>query len=1010
MPTREEQLKAYEALQKKNIDREREEAGYSGMVQRGIEGLQSTGGAALEAAGDITGIDYLQETGEEIRVRNAYEAELAAPAGRSLGDDPVGAMVDLSAQVAPSLAVMGGSTAALAGAGFLVGGPIGAAVGGFAGLLASSFGLNLGTIKEIEESIDPESKSNLMSLVAAGGASAFDVWTGGTLTTAARETIKQGVKTGFSKSLAKEAAYQTAKETGIATGLTAGSILSTEIGATLSTGAVFDEDRIDAITENTLTGMLLAPFLAAPVSGGGQALATRAAIREMRENAQGSIHIDPETGGVTVREPNSLATMAPDVWKMRAAAVGLGRAVDSVVRAAPENSWVRRFAYNLDQTFEERAHNIGRRTVNTEAQQIRGDFHELADLHTLKYLRKRELERVEADIRAGRATREADNVRSAFNDLKERARAAGIRMGDLGPTYLPFMPSIKKIKADRQGFIDDMFDALTFEKNYSRKKMGEILKDLEDYTDQILGDGAIRVADEAQMSDKLVEALARAAEGDSSMLRRPFVDINKPGKINTNNNLEKHRFLSGVDSERLKKWEKDDVDLVDRLELYSQLATERIAYADRFGANNEKLNEMVRRAIVEGLDTGKHLSQDAVDKMFDLANLQQRLTSKTVSPEYRRNVAAAKTAMNVLTLPLATISSLQELLFLVPKTGMKPFITGGAKTLDAMGRKLARSVGKYVGVEPNKIPRSDAERQLSQMNTSMREAMVSTMARIGDSTIDPTKIDQWFFRANLLSQYTMFTRAWAQLAAIDAFKEAANTMVDSTKSSRVRRNAAQKLTDAGLDPNAVRQWVDNGAPKDVDFYRQIQAGAIDVAEDVIFHPNPVNKPAWTSHPNVGLQFLSHLKTFPLQFNNRIVLPVARRIVRNNNGIPLDQAIAMATTLGFATIGFTGIDALKTFIRDGSLDKWEEKSVREHILVSAAQIGMGGILLDPARTGSYGGSALESIAGPALSKSAATAGGAMAVLVGEKSPEDALKDVLTSLPSIAGSRQAIKDAM
>lgn len=1008
--TREEKIARLQELQRINTEAAREEAGISGRWQRGVSGFKSTLGAAKEAAGDILGNEDLQREGERSRLLNAYKAEEAAPPGRSITEDPAGAIGDFAVESAPMFGAYGAGAAAGALAGSAV--PVlGTGAGALVGLALVGMGVNLGTVKEIEEAIDPESESSVTTALAAAGATVFDVATGGEISAPAKEAMKDILKGSIKKQAAAHLAKETVKHTGIASALTAANVATTEVGATLSTGAAFDEDRLEAIVENTLVAGLITPFIAGPASVLGIHGASRSANRQMRENELGNIRIDPETGAVTIMEPNSLATKAPSTLKSFASSIGLGTAADDVVAKAAGNTVVRDFVSNLHTTFEERGFNIGKNTVNVESELIRGDIHEVAGMHDLRYMRRKDLDKLEADIRAGVKSEKADKVRSAFEMVKEKARAAGIVMGDLGPTYLPFHPDLKAIRKNTQQFIEDMTQATikSTGKNYTEAQVEKIRNRIADYTQEILGDGEVRLADEATKSAKLVEALKEAEEGKFDKLRRPFVDISRPGRINQNNNLERHRFLSSVDSESLKKWERKDIDLVDRMEMYTKLAAERIAYAERFGADNEKLNEIARRAIVEGLDTGNRLTHEALESIFDLANLQQRITSKKVTPEHRRNTAAVKTAMNVLTLPLATVSSGMELLFLAPKTGMKPFITGGAKTMEAMGRKVARTSLKYLGADPSIIKRSQAEAQLSQMSTSMREAMVSTLARLGEDTVDPSRIDQWFFRANLLSQWTMFQRSWGQLAAIDAFKEQARIIQDSRFSMRERRNAVEKLTDVGLDPNEVMKWVNEGAREDVSFYRNIKAGAITLAEDVIFEPTPVNKPAWSSNPHAAFQFLAHLKTFPLQFNNRIVIPVARKFAQAQ-GIPLDKAIAMVTTMAFAHMGFTALDAAKTYIRDGDLERWEEKTTRQRLMTSLSQIGAFGMAVDMGRTGSYGGSAVESIVGPTYSKGFSAAGNTFGVLMGEVTPEEALKETLLGLPSFAGSRDYIRNEM
>ena len=953
---------------------------------------QATGGKTVQAVGEAFGFEDLAESGKQFAAEQQAEADRTAIQGRAFGDDFFGALGDVATESLPSLGTIGTGAAAGAGIGSLVAPGPGTVVGGLIGLGLSSLGLNIGTVKEIEESLDPESESNIASLAIAGAATIPDLLTGGALTQTAKQATKTAVKSQLAKSIAKDAA--------IGTGAAVASQGILDVGASLTTDTGFDEDRVDAITENIAVSALLEGLATSGASGLGT-LAGQAAKKQGEfEDEHSVVQFDEEGRPVIVR-PNPEVLAAPDVLKEGAAAIRIGRSVDEMERAArgdgdDSNLGVKDIARDLDQTFDERTANVGRTTVNTEAQLNKADYKNTANYAELSQLSRKQRDEVRKDIVEGNSTPLADAVRSGLRQARDQNVKAGKKIGDLGKTYLPFSPDVKAIRKNKNAFIDEMVDA--------GAKRPKVVR----YVNEILNDGGLRLADateipaEIQRAQKLMEA--GDVEKAEAILQKPMRSVNTLGRINENNNLDLHRQLSEVDQKTLEKWTKKE-DLLDTLDVYLQMAGEQAAYAERFGANNERLHERVRLAMLEGQLKGNPLTPKAVQKIYDVTNLQQRITSTQVGQRQRDVTAATKTLFNLKTLPFAVIASVLEPLFLAPKTGAKSFVKGGLQSVETMIRKAARTV--FDGV-----PRSEHELLLDDLNTSFREAMSTTAARIGESTVTPSSIDSKFFKYNGLSAWTEFTRVWSQLAAVDAFKSDGRILLDPSTSRRDQRKAALRLGEAGLDPSQVMDWVETGASKDHPYYRQMRAGAIDLAEDVIFNPKPANKPTWTSEPNFFKQMFAHLKTFPLQFNNRLLIPVAKKLQGQGAVGNMENALKTLITTGIAVPGFMMIDALKTFAREGSMERWEEESPREKVLGAMGQFGSFSLAVDPLTASQFGGTPLEAVVGPFFSSTVASDRSVVAnigkVMAGDMTPEEGLEAAIRSLPNIAGSREALTE--
>ena len=118
-------------------------------IGRGIDTIQQAYGSAVEGIGESTGLDFLKNYGASVVENNRKELEQSQEAARQLDDiKDVGSFFDYAGATLGSQVPQLGSTLAGSGAGFLVGGPIGAVVGGLAANLPFFYGSNREAQKE----------------------------------------------------------------------------------------------------------------------------------------------------------------------------------------------------------------------------------------------------------------------------------------------------------------------------------------------------------------------------------------------------------------------------------------------------------------------------------------------------------------------------------------------------------------------------------------------------------------------------------------------------------------------------------------------------------------------------------------------------------------------------------------------------------------------------------------------------------------------------------------------
>lgn len=973
-----------------------EEVSFGDRLERGVYEAGASIGGGIEAVGNIVGSDAVTQYGEEMRLGNRADAQAAAPDIQNVLS--WGGLGEGITESLPSLGVMGASAATGATLGSVVPG-VGTALGGMIGLGLASFGMNLGDIKQIEESLDEESKSNLVSLGFAGAATLPDVLTGGTLS-ATGKVGKNILKEGIKKSMLKSAA----KNAGISGGgalFSAGAVMG---GAHASQMIGIDEERMDTYAENAAVSTILGTSLGLVATPAIHSARDAQRALDARDNEVSPIKFDEE-GKIYYQQPNAAARADTGVFSDFAGTIKFGRAVDQVNAIAKGNDTVRDITSDFNMNFVETSQRVGKHTINHEAKMDKADALAIAGLPDIKKQSKAAQRKIKEEVYTGVDTPQANKVRTMLRHIYDKATEAGIKLGDRGENYLPFFLDIKKLKANTEGFRTEMVEVLT-------PKMGEekATRTVNTYIQESLADGGTRFGDEVKMSESLKKAIDSAVlDGNVDALRKPLVNVKKKGSINKTNNLELHRALSAVPEEIMQKWSKD-LPLSSVLEQYAQVATERIAYAKRFGADNELLNERVRMAVLEGYEKGKPLSMEAIDKVYELANLQQRITSTKVTPESRQRTAAIKSALNTVLLPTALIPSLIEPLYILPKTGVASAGKGLFQAIGVSGRKLARIFNENV-------PQSEREAVLASLDSSFTEAVGIQTARWGDDTITPSQFDSWFFTLNLLAPFTEFTKIWAQLAAVDSFAKEANIAADLTKSPSARRAAGMRLAEAGLDVADHIEWVANGSKKTDPHYRNVRAAAISLGEDVVFHPDPTNKPMWSSNPGFLMQMFSHLKTFPLQFNNRIALPVLTKLSKTT-GRSVQDLAKTATMAATASLGYAMIDQLKSLVRTGSTEAYEEKTDGQKWMGMLSGMGSLSMVIDPFNAASFGKSSLDVVAGPGLSMAGTgvkNLGATVAdILSGEKDPGESVDDLLIkalhTLPNILGSREVLKEAV
>lgn len=257
-------------------------------IARGIDNIQLMYGSAIEGVGDVTGLEGLKNYGAEVVENNKKELESEAEYAKRLDDiKDTGSFFDWAASTLGEQVPQLGSTIAGAGAGFLVGGPVGSIIGGIGVNLPFFYGGNREAQKEEIEAGNRLEISESAAFLTSIPQSALDfiadrflisgftgkALSGGGLFTRGVKGLGKGVVTEVptevgqqvleryqaGKSLTSEEAINEYKEVAAAAGLIGGTVSSTGniIGGDKSkklskTGEMLEDFRAQNVQAKTM--------------------------------------------------------------------------------------------------------------------------------------------------------------------------------------------------------------------------------------------------------------------------------------------------------------------------------------------------------------------------------------------------------------------------------------------------------------------------------------------------------------------------------------------------------------------------------------------------------------------------------------------------------------------------------------------------------------------------------------------------------------------------------------
>lgn len=333
----------------------------------------------------------------------------------------------------------------------------------------------------------------------------------------------------------------------------------------------------------------------------------------------------------------------------------------------------------------------------------------------------------------------------------------------------------------------------------------------------------------------------------------------------------------------------------------------------------------------------------------DIRNLYRSITGEDIQ-DFGEGAQLIRdtyvTAVRMSTLPLATISSLTEVLLNVQKAGVGATIKGFGQALGQGAELLTTKMRRALGAQGLSDPEIIKEMRESFM--FLENAAVSSADRLGDSSLSGhafKKINRAFFKVTFLDQWTKLVQLTSynigkseihkNLKAIAAH----GTLPDSKRIKRMRQQLAELNID--VDQGVAYLNRNEGEINFKDpFYKNVKRGAARFAGQVVLDTNPraAIKSAWMSNPKRA--FAAELLGYPAAFSNVVLKDFARKLT-NFSDNPVGAANTIAAGLSM-TAAATGLN----YVRNP--DSISDKSGAQLAAEGVARWGGNGVLVDLAQ--------------------------------------------------------------
>jgi hypothetical protein len=449
------------------------------------------------------------------------------------------------------------------------------------------------------------------------------------------------------------------------------------------------------------------------------------------------------------------------------------------------------------------------------------------------------------------------------------------------------------------------------------KEAGLIDESLEDYFPRMWDRNAIENNQDAfktllmkkQGANGELDALAKDAD-EADAIIESLLDIqNQVGLGGSSKSFFSKRKFNIADDDMFKDF--IDGDLNNVLLSYVTQTSKQIAKVKVFGVRdiNEFTKVWLNPLVDEMKEAGRILSKNERTEILDIYR-------SATSEGLPRNSEAVEGALDwyilgtrMALLPLATLSSLTEVVTNLAKAGTVNAVKGLAQATNASFKQLSYNLVSKLKKDSG-LTDPEAFKELNRHWLAMEQSVADSAERLsGDELSGKWKraTSNQFFRITMLDQWTKFVQLASfnsgkelikdnlqRLAADQTFMKASRSTDSSTRS--VSNALTDELVELGVDVEKGLAWIARGAKKEDDFYMDVQKGAARYTNEVILQPTAAAgiKPRIMSNPRTVI--FTQLLSYPAAYTNTILKNAAVKLIRDPKGnAPRTLAAALIMT-------------------------------------------------------------------------------------------------------------------
>lgn len=924
---------------------------FSSIVGRSVDNLQASLGGAVEAIGEATGSQYLQDEGAQFREEQLQEASQygqpsissykqvdwsnASDIGSYFKELGIGGATSVGA-VAP--AMMAGAKVAP--------GPL-KPIGAMAGAFLASFGLNAGEVQNAIKQVDPNGEHPWSALGAGAGMAALDAVGLGTMVKPFIKNFGKEVVYNqlVSVGVPKEAAIQAVKSAVVEGGTEAGQSIGKDITVANATDTELNVDKVMENAINSAVGGTTVGGVAGGAVGAASAM-------QNNQNIAGTA-ADPKRFTEGKKTPRGLAGKTMEVLGGAASA-----AIEPLARVSPAATEI------LRKFTPDRTGSVASEPTLFEANDlVVGKYRSF--LEPLSGLKGKDLDAAFNDYVLGGTTEPASVIRQTLQTFQQEARDAGLDVGTI-ENYLPDTLDKKRIAANKEQVIADF--APYFKGDIAATT--QVVDAWLNLKEQDRGSNVPKV-------DRLVKQDPATGEwvidksmqkGDPQTAKYKVGQGYIPPKFG---HLEEARMFANVPQAVLSKYSKEQTGKAKLQAIHDYLegGAHRINFAKTFGPTGEKLNGQVMIAIKEAREAGREPTKDEINRIYDLADAYNGMLNRVEDPTLKHILSTTNAVATMAALPLSVLSSLTEVALPAVRGDVKAALVSVIPTINEITKNLARSL--FTGV-----PRTEFSKVASEANISLSAAMNITAERVGDSmmTHGTAKAMRYFFMANGLTYWTHAVRVFAAKTGETIIKRnlyelAVGLPVDSAKG----RQYINQLNSIGIPVRTTQDAMALYNPQSMsernmaNTYRVL--GIRRFVSQTVLEPNVANTPMWMHDGHY--QLLAGLKRYPAAFTNEILPHLYRRVTPSYMGGNYQAASAAVGTLflvGFIlSVGYLQ-DELKQWAKGAGTEPKDTRSEGQRFTDVVNQTLMPlqmGIISDMFNANRYGSDPVTAVAGPVV---------------------------------------------